>query len=87
MIEELVQSGNIALLIIAVIAAEALYFAKFVKRFPAFLSGLAAGASMSLALYCALAQQGWKMIAAFLLLSGVFHATEIWSWLRLVRRG
>jgi hypothetical protein len=37
-------------------------------------------------LYCALAQQGWKSIAALLLLSGLFHATEIWSWLRLARR-
>jgi hypothetical protein len=86
MIEELVQSGTVALLIIAVMAAEALYFARYFKRFPAFLSGLAAGACMALALYCALAQQGWKSIAALLLLSGLFHATEIWSWLRLARR-
>lgn len=87
MIEGLVQSGTIALFIIAVMAAEALYFAKYFKRFPAFLSGLAAGACMALALYSALSQQGWKMTAAFLLLSGLFHATEIWGWLRLVRRG
>jgi hypothetical protein len=87
MIEELVQSGAIVFLIIAVMAVEGAYFARYFKRFPAFLSGLAAGVCMALALYCALSQQGWKLVAAFLLLSGLFHATEIWSWLRLVRRG
>jgi hypothetical protein len=87
MIEEFVQSGYVALFILAVLALEALYFARYVRRFPAFLSGLASGAFMALALHAALLQQGWRMIAAFLFLSGVFHATEIWNWLRLVRRG
>jgi hypothetical protein len=87
MIQEIVQSGQIALFILAVMAAEAAFFARYFKRFPAFLSGLAAGACMALSLYCALSQQGWELVAAFLLLSGLFHATEIWSWLRLVRRG
>jgi hypothetical protein len=87
MIEAFIQSGYIALFILAVLAAEALYFARYFRRFPAFLSGLASGAFMALALNAAILQHGWKMIAAFLFLSGVFHATEIWNWLRLVRRG
>jgi hypothetical protein len=87
MIEELIQSGNIVFIMIAVLAAEAVFFARYFKRFPAFLSGLAAGACMGLALYASLSQQGWRMIAAFLLLSGLLHAAEVWSWLQQVRRG
>jgi hypothetical protein len=85
MMEQLFQSGNIALLILAVMAAETLFFARLFKRFPAIIPGLGAGACLVLALRAALLQQGWLMIAFFLFLSALFHATEIWQWLRLAR--
>jgi hypothetical protein len=85
MIEQLYNSGNVAFLILAVMAAEALFFARHAKRLPFIFTGLAAGACMILALRAALLQQGWMMIALFLVIGAVFHLVEILQWLRLAR--
>jgi hypothetical protein len=85
MIEQLYQSGNIAFLILAVMAAEALFFARYVKRFPSIMTGLFAGACLVLALRAALLQQGWMMIGVFLGLGAIFHVIEMWQWLRIAR--
>jgi MFS superfamily sulfate permease-like transporter len=84
-LDVLFQTGNIALLVLAIMAAEALFFARYFKRFPGMLLGLAAGACLVLALRAALLQQGWTSIALFLSLSFVFHVMEILQWLRLAK--
>jgi MFS superfamily sulfate permease-like transporter len=82
-IETLFQSGTIAFVILAVMLAEAVFFARYFKRFPSMITGLAAGACLVLALRAALVGQGWFVIATFLALSFVFHLMEIRQWLRL----
>lgn len=87
MMQQLFQSGDIVFLFLAVMAAEALFFARHAKRFPSILTGLCAGASLVLALRAALLDQGWEMIAVFMTVGGLFHAVEVWQWLRLARNG
>jgi hypothetical protein len=86
MFEQLFESGTIALLMLAVIAAEALFFARHFAKFPGIILGLGAGAAMVLALRAALLHQGWLVVWGFVCLSLVFHLAEIWSWLRLTRQ-
>ncbi len=83
--EALFQSGNIAILILAIMLAEALFFARYLKRFPGMLAGLAAGACLVLAMRSALLQQPWTSTAIFLSLSFVFHVLEILQWLRVTK--
>ena len=83
--EALFQSGNIAILILAIMLAEALFFARYLKRFPGMIAGLAAGACLVLAMRSALLQQPWSSIAIFLSLSFVFHVLEILQWLRVTK--
>lgn len=83
--EALFQSGNIAILILAIMLAEALFFARYLKRFPGMLAGLAAGACLVLAMRSALLQQPWSSTAIFLSLSFVFHVLEILQWLRVTK--
>jgi MFS superfamily sulfate permease-like transporter len=83
--ESLFQSGNIALVIIAVMLVEVMLLQRYIKRFPGMLAGLAAGACLVLALRAALLQQSWTIIAIFLALSFVFHILEILQWLRLAK--
>jgi hypothetical protein len=85
-LEPFFQSGSITYVILAVMLAEGLFLARYFKRFPGMISGLAAGASLVLALRAALIGQGWIVIAAFLTLSFVFHLMEIWQWLRLAKQ-
>ena len=85
-LESLFTSGNVVFLIVAVMLAEALFFARYVKHFPGILAGLAAGACLVFALRAALLQQAWTSIAFFLALSFVFHALEILQWLRLAKQ-
>ncbi len=83
--EALFQSGHIAFIILAIMALEGIFLARYFKRLPAMFAGLGAGACLVLALRAALLQQGWAMIALFLSLSFVFHITEIRQWLRLLK--
>jgi hypothetical protein len=83
--EALFQSGNIAVIILAIMAAEVLVLAKLFKWSPALYAGLAAGACLVLALRAALLQQDWIIIAFFLALSFMFHLTELWQWRRLTK--
>jgi hypothetical protein len=85
-LEALFQSGNIAVLIIAIMVAEAILLAPVFKRIPGMLAGLAAGACLVLALRAALLQHAWPSIAIFLCLSFVFHVMEILQWLRLAKQ-
>jgi MFS superfamily sulfate permease-like transporter len=83
--ESLFQSGNIALVIIAVMLVEVILLQRYIKLFPGMLAGLAAGACLVLALRAALLQQSWTIVAIFLALSFVFHILEILQWLRLAK--
>lgn len=85
-LDVLFQSGNIAFLIVGIMFAEFLFFARHFKRFPAIFAGLAAGACLVLALRSALLQHEWTTIALFLLFSFVFHMMEILQWLRLTKQ-
>lgn len=84
-LEALFQSGNIAVLIIVVMLAETLFFARYFRRFPGMFAGLAAGACLVLALRAALLDQAWTNIAFYLSLSFFFHIMEIRQWLRLAK--
>lgn len=84
-LQSLFQSGNVAFIIVAIILAEGLFFARYIKRYPGLLAGLAAGAFLVLALRAALLQQSWTVIALFLFLSFAFHILEVLQWLRLAK--
>jgi hypothetical protein len=86
MIESLFTGGNIALLILLVMAIEAVVLMALIKRMPAVLFGILAGAALVLALRAALLQQGNLVIAVFLALSLLFHMAEVRQWLRLAKR-
>jgi hypothetical protein len=86
MLERAFQSGEITLLLLAVMLVEALVFMRVIKRMPGLLMGLGAGAAMVLALRAALLQQHWSTIALFLTLSFGFHILEIRQWLRLAKQ-
>jgi MFS superfamily sulfate permease-like transporter len=83
--EALYQSGNIAFVILVLMAVEAVLLSRFFKRLPGLLTGLVAGACFVLALRAALLQQSWMVIGSFLALAFVFHVTEVWQWLRLTK--
>jgi hypothetical protein len=83
--EALYQSGNVAYIILAIMAAEAVLLSRYFKRLPGLFTGLLAGACFVLALRAALLQQNWTTVALFLALAFVFHVTEIWQWLRLTK--
>jgi hypothetical protein len=84
--EQLFASGTVAFLILAVMAVEAIILVLWLRRFPAMLMGIAAGACLVLALGAALQNRHWSSIAALLLLAFVFHLMEIWQWLQLAKR-
>lgn len=82
----LFESGAVTLLILAVMAVEAVLLRHYLRALPVLAAGLAAGAALVLALRAALLQQHWHMIALFLVLSFVFHLVEIQQCLRLAKR-
>lgn len=86
MIGPLFTSGHIAFLALAIMAAEVFYFRQHLARWPIILSGLGAGSALVLALRSALLQHSWTTIAAFLCISGLFHASETWQWHKLTRK-
>jgi CBS-domain-containing membrane protein len=83
--EALFSSGDIVFVILAIMLAEALVLMRHMRRQPGLWLGLAAGACLVLALRAALLQQGWAVIAGFMLASFVFHGLEVWQWLRPAR--
>lgn len=88
--QQIIESGRIADIILIVMAAEAvgiLLYARL-RQLPSrsiaeTLAGLAAGASLVIALRFALTDSGWIFIAAALVASFVAHLTE--TLLRLGR--
>ena len=82
-LRQLIENGTLPLMILGIMALEAvLVSAVFLRRgktraIPQLLAGLAAGAALVLALRAALLDQGWDIIARFLLVSLLAHAAEL----------
>jgi phosphatidylserine synthase len=81
-IQALFDSGQITLLVIAILMIEAVVFAIYFRRIPGVFAGLAAAGCLVLALRAALLQQTWMSIAFLLSLSLLFHILEVLQWLR-----
>ena len=82
-IDDIIQSGEITLIILAILSAEALIYLLFFKRLRRMLPTLAAGACLVLALRGALLGQGSNVVAYFLAVGFIFHFVEIWQWLKM----
>jgi hypothetical protein len=87
--QPLFQSGEITYLLLAVLAAEALFFVKIHWQAPGLLAsrlaGLASAGCVVLALRAALVQDSWTTMALFLSLSFLFHFVDVLQWLRLAK--
>ena len=87
-VDTLFNSGAIALVVLAVLALEALALRPILARrglaarYPLLLAGLAAGGGLAAALGAGLAGWPWAFIALFLALSFLAHAIEVRLLLR-----
>ena len=82
-VEEFIRSGNIALVMLAILAAEAVIYFFFVKSLRPMLPTLAAGACLVLALRAALLQHNTVELAGWLSLGFVFHMWEVRAWVKM----
>ena len=83
--EDLITSGAVVWIILAVMAVEAVVLARLIKSFPGILAGLGAGGSIVLALGASLSNRGPMAIAACLGLSFLFHVAELYFWFKASR--
>ena len=83
MIQNLIESGRVADLVLVIMVLEALVISTVLARqgrMPTLLrhgAGLLAGVGLVLALRASLTNSPWSMIALFLTLAFLAHATEI----------
>jgi hypothetical protein len=83
MIQNLIESGRVADLVLVIMALEAIVVGTVLARqgrMPTLLrhgAGLLAGVGLVLALRASLTHSPWPMIALFLTLAFLAHATEI----------
>ena len=82
-LEDLIGSGFITLVILFILAAEAVFYVFFFRRMRGLLATLAAGACLVLALRAALLHHASNELALFLMLGFVFHILEVWQWLKM----
>ena len=83
LLDGLIGSGAITSIVLAVLAAEALFYVVYLKRLRRMLATLAAGACLVLALRAALLQRPNSELAFFLACGFLFHVLEIWQWLKM----
>ncbi len=83
LLDDLIGSGAITFIVLAVLAAEALICIFYLKRLRKMLPSLAAGASLVLALWAALAHRSSLELAFFLGVGFIFHVLEVWQWLSM----
>ncbi len=83
LLADMIVSGWVTLIILALLVAEALAYVFLIKRLRAMLPTLAAGASLVLALRAALLQHSPHELALFLALAFIFHILEIRQWLKM----
>jgi MFS superfamily sulfate permease-like transporter len=86
MIEHYFTSGTATLVILSLMALEAIILSRLLKRIPAIAWGLLAGATMVLALTASMMQYGFEIIGALLALSFVFHLVEVRQWLKIAKQ-
>jgi hypothetical protein len=82
-LDELIGSGFITLVILSILAAEALFYLFYLKRLRGMLATLAAGACLVMALRAALLDHSTAELALFLALGFIFHVLEVWQWLKM----
>ena len=82
-LDELIGSGFITLVMLSIMAAEALFYIFYLRRLRGMLATLAAGASLVMALRAALLHHSTGELAFFLVLGFIFHILEIWQWLKM----
>ena len=82
-LDELIGSGIITLVILSILAAEAMFYVFYLKRLRGMLATLAAGACLVMALRAALLHHNNSELALFLALGFVFHVLEVWQWLKM----
>jgi len=82
-LDALIGSGFITLVILSILAAEALFYVLYLKRLRGMLATLAAGACLVMALRAALLGHGTSELALFLACGFVFHILEVWQWLKM----
>lgn len=85
-LDEIIGSGTITLIILAILGAEACAYIFYFKRLRKMLATLAAGACLVLALRAALLHHSSSEIGFFLTLGFVFHILEVWQWLKTTKR-
>jgi hypothetical protein len=83
LLNDFIGTGQITLLMLAIMALEAIIVCFYLKRLRSMLAALAAGAGLVLALRAALMQHGTLEIALFLSLSFIFHIVEVRQWLKM----
>ncbi len=81
--QAIIESGDIVLIMLMVVAVEAIALILYFRRTGrgvqplSLLLNLGAGGSLMLALGAALKGFGWSITAALLVLSGVFHLADL----------
>ena len=82
-LDAFIGSGLITLVILSILATEALFYIFYLKSLRGMLATLAAGACLVLALRAALLQHSSGEVALFLTLGFVFHVLEVRQWLKM----
>jgi hypothetical protein len=80
------SSGAVAMIVVTVMLSEAVLLRRYMRKLPVIAWSLSAGTCLAMALWAALSQQSWPVVAACLLLSLVFHLLEVRQWLSLAHR-
>ncbi|WP_439814962.1 hypothetical protein [Zavarzinia sp. CC-PAN008] len=78
MLGDLVDSGHVVDLILAVLVLEVLALGLWRRRLMAMLVAALPGACLLLALRCALTDAGWPWVALWLALSFPAHLLDLW---------
>ena len=81
--ETLFSNGQVAYIVIAVMAFELWLLRSHIRRMPVIAYGLGAGVFLVLALRSALLDHSWVFIATFLSASFICHLLEVRTCLRL----
>ena len=82
-LDAFIGSGLVTLVILSILAAEALFYIFYFKRLRGMLATLAAGACLVMSLRAALLQHSTGEVALFLALGFIFHVLEVWQWLKM----
>ena len=82
-LDAFIGSGLVTIVILSILAAEALFYIFYFKRLRGILATLAAGACLVVALRAALLHHSTSELASFLALGFLFHILEVWQWMKM----